>query len=111
VNVTHGELHLTYPDGSEKTFVPLQFHFHAPSEHTIDGRLFDLEMHLVHKEKETGALGTVLGIIFDVEKGGDQHNAFIESLSVDKAQDLEHHHVTDDHCNDGYYEAKGAVAL
>jgi carbonic anhydrase len=26
----------------------LQFHFHAKSEHTIDGRRYDLEMHTVH---------------------------------------------------------------
>lgn len=26
----------------------LQTHFHAPSEHTIDGQLMDLEMHIVH---------------------------------------------------------------
>ena len=25
-----------------------QFHFHAPSEHSIDGKLLDLEMHIVH---------------------------------------------------------------
>lgn len=27
----------------------LQFHFHNPSEHTIDGQEFDLELHIVHK--------------------------------------------------------------
>lgn len=27
----------------------LQFHFHNPSEHTIDGQEFDLELHVVHK--------------------------------------------------------------
>ena len=68
-------------------------------------------MHLVHKDKETGALGTVLGIIFDVEKGGDKHNDFIASLNVEKASDLTHHHVTGGHHNDGYYEANGAIAL
>jgi carbonic anhydrase len=26
----------------------LQFHFHAPSEHTFDGNHYDLEMHIVH---------------------------------------------------------------
>jgi carbonic anhydrase len=26
-----------------------QFHFHAPSEHTIDGKQYDAELHLVHK--------------------------------------------------------------
>ena len=27
----------------------IQFHFHSPSEHTIDNREFDLELHIVHK--------------------------------------------------------------
>lgn len=27
----------------------MQFHFHSPSEHTIDGQEFDLELHIVHK--------------------------------------------------------------
>jgi len=27
----------------------LQFHFHSPSETTVDGKQYDLEMHLVHK--------------------------------------------------------------
>ena len=27
----------------------VQFHFHAPSEHTIDGQQYDAELHLVHK--------------------------------------------------------------
>jgi hypothetical protein len=32
------------------TFVPLnQFHFHSPSEHTINGVHYPLEMHMVHK--------------------------------------------------------------
>ena len=29
-----------------------QFHFHAPSEHSIDGQLLDLEMHIVHFMEE-----------------------------------------------------------
>jgi carbonic anhydrase len=29
-----------------------QFHFHSPAEHTVGGRSFDLEMHLVHKSAD-----------------------------------------------------------
>ena len=44
----------TEPEGSRlhvggKTFELKQFHFHAPSEHTIDGQQMPMEMHLVHK--------------------------------------------------------------
>jgi len=36
----------------------LQFHFHAPSEHVVDGRSYPLEMHLVHRN-ESGELAVV----------------------------------------------------
>lgn len=39
----------------------LQFHFHAPSEHRVDGRSFPMEVHFVHKNAASGALG-VLGV-------------------------------------------------
>jgi carbonic anhydrase len=26
----------------------MQYHFHSPSEHSVDGELLDLEMHIVH---------------------------------------------------------------
>jgi carbonic anhydrase len=37
--------------GQEK-FSLEQFHLHSPSEHTIDGKQFDLEIHFVHKSKQ-----------------------------------------------------------
>jgi carbonic anhydrase len=39
-----------------------QFHFHSPSEHTIGGKSFDLEMHLVHKSAD-GKIA-VIGLLF-----------------------------------------------
>ncbi|MBI5599285.1 MAG: carbonic anhydrase family protein [Deltaproteobacteria bacterium] len=36
----------------------VQFHFHSPSEHTLDGKYYDMELHLVHKNKE-GKLAVV----------------------------------------------------
>lgn len=36
----------------------LQFHFHAPSEHTVKGSFYDMELHLVHKN-ENGELAVV----------------------------------------------------
>ncbi|MCG3142975.1 MAG: hypothetical protein HONDAALG_00280 [Gammaproteobacteria bacterium] len=43
----------------------VQFHFHTPSEHTIDGASYPLELHLVHKDKD-GNLA-VVGVL--LEKG------------------------------------------
>jgi carbonic anhydrase len=41
-----------------KTYALLQFHFHHPSEHTIDGDHSPMEVHFVHKS-EDGALAVV----------------------------------------------------
>jgi carbonic anhydrase len=48
-------------DGREYTLV--QFHFHGHSEHTIDGKQFALEGHLVHKSAD-GHLA-VVGVMFN----------------------------------------------
>mmetsp|Transcript_1833 Transcript_1833/g.2467 ORF Transcript_1833/g.2467 Transcript_1833/m.2467 type:complete len:126 (+) Transcript_1833:391-768(+) len=34
---------------SQFTTRGVQFHFHNPSEHTIDGEFMDMELHIVHK--------------------------------------------------------------
>lgn len=60
-------------DGDVYGFDALQFHFHAPSEHTINGVYYDMEMHVVHSlktefmsEKPTRNLA-VIGILFTVD--------------------------------------------
>lgn len=59
---------------NEKKFQLVQFHFHGPSEHTIDGKRFPLEMHLVHAA-EDGSLA-VVGILF--QEGGE--NEFLKQF-------------------------------
>jgi carbonic anhydrase len=44
------------------TYRLLQFHFHSPSEHTINGKRFPLELHLVHQDNH-GHLA-VVGVLF-----------------------------------------------
>lgn len=41
-----------------------QCHWHSPSEHTIDGKNFDLEAHLVH-ESSNGMI-SVIGILYQI---------------------------------------------
>ena len=45
-----------------------QFHFHSPSEHTMEGKSFAMEIHFVHADKD-GKL-TVVGILVDE---GEEH--------------------------------------
>jgi len=56
-------IQVNYPPGSTLTaggrrFELKQFHFHAPSENTFNGRHFPLEGHLVHADKD-GKLAVV----------------------------------------------------
>lgn len=56
--------------GGDTTFNAAQFHFHAGSEHTIDGERYDLEMHSVHlpAEKKGDVFAAAMGIMFSVDK-------------------------------------------
>jgi carbonic anhydrase len=51
---------------NQRHFELTQFHFHAPSEHTIDQRYFPLEAHFVHLA-QNGRLA-VIGVFFEVGK-------------------------------------------
>lgn len=54
-----------------KRYDLLQFHFHTPSEHTIEGASYDAEMHLVHKSDD-GKLA-VVGVLIGE---GEENEAF-----------------------------------
>ena len=49
----HSSGHL--PGGVEK-YSAAQFHFHVKSEHTINGRRYDMEMHTVHLAQKSRRL-------------------------------------------------------
>mmetsp|Transcript_4057 Transcript_4057/g.6863 ORF Transcript_4057/g.6863 Transcript_4057/m.6863 type:complete len:192 (-) Transcript_4057:258-833(-) len=55
--------------GADTTFRAAQFHFHSGSEHTIDNKRYDLEMHTVHfpLEEKNGFIAAALGIMFSVD--------------------------------------------
>ncbi len=62
-------IQINYDEGSvlklgTKTYALKQYHFHAPSEHTVDGQSFPMEMHLVH-QSAAGELA-VLGVLIKV---------------------------------------------
>lgn len=46
-----------------KVFELKQFHHHSPSEHTVDGEYFPLEVHFVHEAE--GRLNSVAIIVKD----------------------------------------------
>lgn len=61
----------------------LQFHYHAPSEHVIDGKSFPAEIHIVHKNTD-GQLA-VVGILLDEGGKNSALNPFIHNLPVEKS--------------------------
>lgn len=60
----------------DRTYPLLQFHIHTPSEHLVDGRLYPMELHLVHRNDvnelavvgvffQAGATNVGLAALFD----------------------------------------------
>ncbi len=43
----------------EDSFDLLQFHFHTPSEHKVNGQAYPMEIHFVHQHKASGKLAVV----------------------------------------------------
>ena len=64
----------------------MQFHFHRPSEERIDGRAFDMVVHLVHKDLE-GRLAVVAVLL---ERGSAQPivQAVWNNLPLEKGEEL-----------------------
>lgn len=56
----------------------IQFHFHSPSEHVIDGQVYEAELHFVHQNPVTGQL-LVIGLLFG--NGGDGTSPFLDQLA------------------------------
>ena len=79
-NLLSGSLQLSFPDGSISLFSAIEFHFHAPSEHTYLGQKYDLELHLIYKYEDYDTKGAAIAIFFDRKHGANMDNRFIDSL-------------------------------
>lgn len=100
-----------YLNHNNKKYKLVQFHFHSPSEHLINGVRYPLEVHMVHiaDDKE------MLVLSFMAEEG-KQSEAFTELerfLPLDEGQEKEVHfsydfseHITKDF---KYYHYKGSL--
>ncbi|CAM0953411.1 unnamed protein product [Alopecurus aequalis] len=72
--VLPGTIHITTPEGTIKEFRFKVIHWHSPSEHTINGQRFPLEVHLVHASEDGHR--AVVGILYKI---GD-HDAFYDQF-------------------------------
>lgn len=64
----------------------LQFHFHTPSEHRVNGMTFPLEMHVVHRKIEEAAevpRYLVIGVLFACGETNDFLAQVLENVSLE----------------------------
>ncbi|CAO2191765.1 unnamed protein product [Urochloa humidicola] len=54
-----------------------QLHWHSPAEHTIDGRRYDMELHMVHESAPPANKTAVIGILFEI---GAEEDPFLRRL-------------------------------
>jgi carbonic anhydrase len=84
-------IEVEYHEGSyiiynEKQYNVLQFHFHQPSEHTINGETFPMEMHIVHQNAESGQLAVVGVMLREGDVADADYADIFANLPVDVSQ-------------------------
>lgn len=89
-------IQVTVDEGStftfgDKSFDLKQFHFHTPSEHTVDGQHYPMEMHLVHQSGD-GSLAVVAVFIQEGKTTNQNFAKIIANLPNGKGESK---HITD----------------
>ncbi len=67
-----------------KEYKLLQFHYHALSEHTIDGKHFPIEVHFVHKYSDNDF--AVLGVMFTEGKANELFKKYLDHFPTTKGE-------------------------
>lgn len=70
----------------DKSYTLQQFHFNAPSEHTINGTHSDMEVHLVHKS-EDGQIA-VLGVLMNLGAAQDVVRTIWDRISKTEGREV-----------------------
>ena len=110
VQVTYDEGSTLDVDGME--FELLQYHFHSPSEHTIDGRHATGELHLVH-QSDTDELA-VIGVFMEIGAYNRALAPIVDNLPSAPGETVHLEHITIDidgllPVNDRYYRYTGSL--
>ncbi|MDZ7608577.1 MAG: carbonic anhydrase family protein [Cyclobacteriaceae bacterium] len=71
-----------------KAYVLKQFHFHTPSEHTIDGKHMPMEMHMVHQSDDKSL--AVVSVMFTIGDVANENIAIIVANLPDAKGDTKH---------------------
>jgi carbonic anhydrase len=64
-----------------------QFHFHTPSEHTINGKHYPMEVHFVH-QAEDGRLAVIAVFVEEGDKANENIQVVVENLPKVKGEKI-----------------------
>lgn len=64
----------------------IQFHFHKPSEHTIDGQSFPMELHIVHRNPANGALAVVGVMLAEGDEANAAYSIVFDNLPAEEGE-------------------------
>ena len=83
-------IQVNYDEGSgifynEIEYDLLQFHFHHPSEHMIDGQLADMEIHFVHAS-ETGNLAVIGVLLMSTDETNNNYATVFDYLPAEEGE-------------------------
>lgn len=56
--------------------------FHTPGEHTIEGKIFDMEMQVIFYGQSVGDIGKQIVLCFPIQKAPGVQNKFFDDLDV-----------------------------
>jgi carbonic anhydrase len=66
---------------SGQTYTAIQFTFHQPAEHLVNGQRADMEMYITHRDENTSSILN-FALLFNVEAGA-LDNKFLGSIGYD----------------------------
>ncbi|MFN8374656.1 MAG: carbonic anhydrase [Anaerolineae bacterium] len=80
-------IQVNYDEGSSITYNEtvynlVQFHFHHPSEHTLNGESFAMELHFVHRSAE-GSLAVVGVLLRQTESANEAYASIFDNLPAE----------------------------
>ena len=87
INYDEGE---TFEIGNE-SYKLRQYHFHSPSEHTVNGRHYAMEMHLVHISKDKKL--AVIGVFIEEGRHNEAFDTIWSNLPRKTGQEVHHENV------------------
>ena len=85
-------------------------HFHLNSEHTINNKLYDMEMHIVHENinsNDINNLHMVISYIFEIDN--DEDNSFLNSIGFNTGNNVTNVNVQDIVKKENVYYYKGSL--